>query len=41
MKYLKELSKNDGIQLIMENNKSIPLAKEKRDEFMKLIHEVF
>lgn len=41
MKYLKELSKNDGVQLIMENNKSIPLAKEKRDEFMKLINEVF
>lgn len=41
MKYLKELSKNDGVYLIMENNKSIPLAKEKREEFMKLIHEVF
>ena len=41
LKYLKELSKKDGFYLIMENNKSIPLAKEKKDEFLLLINEIF
>ena len=41
LKYLKELSKNEGIYLIMENNKSIPLSKEKKEEFMNLINDVF
>ena len=41
LKYLKELSKNDGYYLIMENNKSIPLSKEKKDEFIHLMNEMF
>lgn len=41
LKYLKELSKKDGYYLIMENNKSIPLAKEKKEEFLTLINEIF
>ncbi|SEP74822.1 two component transcriptional regulator, LytTR family [Flavobacterium urocaniciphilum] len=41
LKYLKELSKKDGFYLVMENNKSIPLAKEKKDEFLILINDIF
>jgi two-component system LytT family response regulator len=41
LKYLKELSKKDGCYLIMENNKTIPLAKEKKEEFLALINEIF
>lgn len=41
LKYLKELSKKDGYYLVMENNKSIPLAKEKKEEFLALINEIF
>ncbi|MVO09839.1 response regulator [Flavobacterium sp. TP390] len=41
LKYLKELSKNDGFYLVMENHKSIPLSKEKKEEFMNLINDVF
>lgn len=41
LKYLKELSRNDGVYLIMENNKSIPLSKEKKEEFMLLMNDFF
>ncbi|MBE9575986.1 LytR/AlgR family response regulator transcription factor [Flavobacterium proteolyticum] len=41
LKYIKELSKKDGFHLIMENNKTIPIAKEKKDEFMQLIQDLF
>ncbi|VXB44269.1 Two component transcriptional regulator, LytTR family [Flavobacterium sp. 9AF] len=41
LKHLKEFSKNEGFYLIMENNKSIPLSKEKKEEFLNLINDVF
>ena len=41
LKYIKELSKKDGFHLIMENNKTIPIAKEKKDEFMQLVQDLF
>lgn len=41
LKYIKELSKKDGFHLIMENNKTIPISKEKKDEFIQLIQDVF
>ncbi|GAB5565844.1 MAG: LytTR family DNA-binding domain-containing protein [Winogradskyella sp.] len=41
LKQIKELSKRDGHYLIMSNNKTIPIAKDKRDEFMTVINEVF
>jgi two-component system LytT family response regulator len=41
LKYIKELSKKDGFHLIMENNKTIPIAKEKKDEFMQMIQDLF
>ena len=41
LKYIKELSKKDGFHLIMENNKTIPIAKEKKDEFLQIIQDLF
>jgi two-component system LytT family response regulator len=41
LKYMKELSKKDGFHIIMENNKTIPIAKEKKDEFLQFIQEIF
>ncbi|WP_394758001.1 LytR/AlgR family response regulator transcription factor [Flavobacterium sp.] len=41
LKYIKEFSKKDGFHLIMENNKTIPIAKEKKEEFIQLIQNVF
>lgn len=41
LRYMKELSKKDGFHIIMENNKTIPVAKEKKDEFLQMIQELF
>lgn len=41
LKHINELSKKDGFHLIMENNKSIPVSKDKKEEFMQIIAEVF
>jgi two-component system, LytTR family, response regulator len=41
LKFMKELSKKDGYHIIMENNKTIPVAKEKKDEFLALIQSMF
>jgi len=41
LKFMKELSRKDGYHIIMENNKTIPVAKEKKDEFLALIQSMF
>ncbi|WP_179336899.1 LytR/AlgR family response regulator transcription factor [Winogradskyella ludwigii] len=41
LKYMTEITKKDGLQVIMSNNKSIPIARERKDEFMKIINRVF
>lgn len=41
LKYIKELSKKDGYHLVMENNKTIPLSKDKKEEFVKMVQNVF
>lgn len=41
LKHIKELSKRDGHHLVMTNNKTIPISKDKRDEFMLVLSEVF
>ena len=41
LKYMKELSKKDGFHIIMENNKTVPVAKEKKEEFLQMIQELF
>lgn len=41
LRYMKELSKKDGYHIVMENNKTIPVAKEKKDEFLELIQSMF
>ena len=41
LKHIKELSRKDGFFLIMENNKTIPIARDKKEEFIKIIQDVF
>jgi two-component system LytT family response regulator len=41
LKHIKELSKKEGFFLIMENNKTIPIARDKKEEFIKIVQEVF
>lgn len=41
LKHIKELSKKDGHYLTMTNHTSIPIAKDKREEFLTVVREVF
>ena len=41
LKHIRELSKRDSHHLVMTNNKTIPISKDKRDEFMLVLSEVF
>jgi len=41
LKYMSEVTKKDGLQVIMSNNKSIPIARDRKDEFMDIINRVF
>lgn len=41
LKHIKELSKKEGYHLVMSNNKTLPISKDKREEFMTVLKEVF
>lgn len=41
LKYIKQFIKNDGFYLVMENNKTVPISKDKKEEFIKMVNEVF
>ncbi|MDO1501450.1 LytTR family DNA-binding domain-containing protein [Winogradskyella maritima] len=41
LKHIKELSRKDGYHLIMKNNKTIPIVKDKRENFMSVIQQIF
>jgi len=41
LKYMTEITKKDGLQVIMSNNKSIPIARDRKDQFMDIINRVF
>jgi two-component system, LytTR family, response regulator len=41
LKYIKQFVKNDGFYLVMENNKSVPISKDKKDEFLQMVNDVF
>lgn len=41
LKFMKEVVKKDGLQVIMKNQKSIPIARDRKEEFMLMINRVF
>ena len=41
LKFVKELTKKDGFYLVLENNKTVPIAKDKKEEFIRIVNEVF
>lgn len=41
LKHMKEFIKKDGFYLLMDNERTIPIAKNKKEEFMQLIKEIF
>jgi len=41
LKHLKEFSKKDGYHLVLSNNKTIPISKHKKDEFLAVVNNIF
>ena len=41
LKYIKEFSKKDGATIVLENGMSIPIARDKKEEFLYIIKNIF
>ncbi|XLS29677.1 LytR/AlgR family response regulator transcription factor [Flavobacteriaceae bacterium M23B6Z8] len=41
LKYMKEFSRKDGATIILENGMSIPIARDKKEEFLYIIKGIF
>lgn len=41
IKYMSEVIKKDGLQVIMTNNKSVPISRERKENFLAMINNVF
>ncbi len=41
LKFMSQLVKKDGVHIVLENNKTIPVARDKKDEFIKLLKTAF
>ncbi len=41
LKYIKEFSKKDGATIVLENGMSIPIARDKKEEFLYIIKGIF
>jgi two-component system LytT family response regulator len=41
LKNIKEFIKKDGFYILMDNDVTVPISKDKKDEFLRLIKEVF
>lgn len=41
LKYMSRLVKKDSYHLVLENNKTIPIARDKKEEFLQLVKKMF
>ena len=41
LRYMSQLVKKDGLHILLENRKTIPISRDKKQEFMKLIETIF
>lgn len=41
LKYLREFSKKEGFKIILENGMKIPLSRERKEEFLSIIKEMY
>ena len=41
LKYMSEVVKKDGIHIVLENKKTIPIARDKKEEFLQLIQKLY
>jgi len=41
LKYMSQLVKKDGYHIVLENKKTIPIARDKKEEFLQLVQNMF
>ncbi|WP_298777483.1 LytTR family DNA-binding domain-containing protein [uncultured Polaribacter sp.] len=41
LKFMNEVVKKDGLHIVMENNRTIPIARDRKDAFLKMINSTF
>lgn len=41
LKYMNELVKKDGLHVVMQNNKTIPIARDRKDAFLEMVNRIF
>lgn len=41
LKFMKSFTKTDGLQVIMQNGTSVPLSRDKKDEFIEMVQRIF
>ena len=41
LKYMSQLVKKDGYHIVLENKKTIPIARDKKEEFLQLVQHMF
>ncbi|QTE23167.1 LytR/AlgR family response regulator transcription factor [Polaribacter cellanae] len=41
LKFMNEVVKKDGLHVVMQNNKTIPIARDRKDAFLKMINTIF
>jgi two-component system LytT family response regulator len=41
LKYMSQFVKKDGYHIVLENNKTIPVARDKKEEFLNLVQRIF
>lgn len=41
LKYMNQFIKKDGYYILLENNKTIPIARDKKEEFLELVKQMF
>jgi len=41
LQYIQEFSRKDGYQLIMSNQKSVPISKSNKENFLKVVEQIF
>lgn len=41
LKFMNEVVKKEGLHIVMQNKKTIPIARDRKDSFLKMIHSTF
>lgn len=41
LKFMKEVIKKDGLHVVMQNNTSVPVARDRKDQFLQMVNRIF